>query len=199
MEHEAANMRIFCAIELSEETRARCAEYVARLREAAPHGGVRWVDAGRLHITMQFYGEVAPERVALVEDAARESANEAFTIRFGGAGTFPTRGTSRVWWLGVADESGGLRELQMRLANASATRGFRVERRSFAPHITIGRTSRPSSDLRGLARLHEANVFDAGEMIVRELVVMRSELGAAGARYVPLSRVELKSESPTGS
>ncbi len=192
-------MRVFCAIELSDETRARSAERVARLREAAPRAGVRWVEAGRLHITMQFYGEIAPEQVALVEDAARQSAGGAFTIRLEGAGTFPARGTPRVWWLGVADESGGLRELQTRLANASAARGFPVERRAFNPHITIGRTSRPSPDLRDLARSHQANGFDAGEMSVRELVVMRSELGAEGARYTPLSRVGLKSDSPIDS
>ena len=192
-------MRIFCAVELSEEARTRCAEYMARLREAAPRGGVRWTDAARLHITIQFYGEIAPEQVALVEDAARESVGETFTIWIGGTGTFPARGTPRAWWLGVADESMALRALQARLVDASAVRGFRVERRPFAPHVTIGRTNRPSSDLRDLARSHQANVFGAGEMIVRELVVMRSELGATGARYVPLSRVGLKSDSPIDS
>jgi 2'-5' RNA ligase len=69
--------------------------------------------------------------------------------------------------------------------------GYRREERRYVPHVTLGRVkSDPPTDK--LARgLHQYLGWKAGEMEVRELHVMSSELTRSGPLYTVLGRVPL--------
>ena len=68
--------------------------------------------------------------------------------------------------------------------------GFAREERSFSPHLTIARIRAPQG-ARSIAASHQAAGFEAIEIPVRELTVMRSELGPGGSRYTAISRHEI--------
>jgi 2'-5' RNA ligase len=191
---EESRWRVFCAVELSPEARARLSAHIAALRERFPKARASWARAEALHITLKFLGEIERERVEALSEAASRTAAAAqsFELHIAETGAFPPRGLPRVLWLGVKDSSGGLARLQQALEAECARAGFAREPRPFHPHLTLARLRAPTGT-RELAAAHRALVFESLAFKVQELVVMRSELGAGGSRYTPVSRHELGS------
>ena len=194
-------MRIFCAVELPEDVRARAAAHIARLREAIARLPLKvsWERADKLHLTLKFLGEIEPARVEALTRAASRAVGsvEKFEARLQDAGVFPARGNPRVLWLGLKDETNRLARLQERLEAECARENFPREARAFHPHITIARIRLPvAAPARHLAKLHcEIGFEPPSSFTVNDLIVMRSVLGAGGSRYTPLSRHELTAEA----
>jgi 2'-5' RNA ligase len=186
-------VRVFCAVELPSEVRARAAEHIARLRDAVQGARVSWEREEKLHITLKFLGEIAPNRIEALSDAASRAAQrpQPFILALERAGAFPPRGLPRVLWLGISDSSGWLAQLQSGLEDECERIGFAREERPFSPHLTIARIRAPQA-ARKLARLHQEMGFEAIEFPVKELVVLRSELGPEGSSYMEISRHGLK-------
>lgn len=184
--------RIFCAVELPPDVRARVASHIAALREAMPSARASWGRAEALHITLKFLGEIERARVdALSQAATRAAASvQAFELVIENTGVFPPCGQPRVLWLGATDASGLLTRLQQKLDEECARVGFARETRGFHPHLTVARLRAPGES-RMLAALHQEMEFESAAFKVNELVVMRSELGAGGSRYTVISRHEL--------
>lgn len=181
--------RSFCAIELPSETRARAADHIARLREGVPEARASWERVEKLHLTLKFIGEIAPERVGALSGAAERAAlhSQSFILALGGRGAFPPRGNPRVLWLGVEDSAGPLISLHNRLEDECAAVGFARESRPFHPHLTLARIRAPQG-ARQLAELHRQTDFERMEFTVADIVVLRSELGPGGSRYTEISR-----------
>ncbi|HEX8774228.1 MAG TPA: RNA 2',3'-cyclic phosphodiesterase [Pyrinomonadaceae bacterium] len=193
--HSSPSLRVFFAIRLPAEIRARAEEHMADLRSLMPDVRAGWERGEKLHITMKFLGNVEQPRVAALGDAATRAAQSvsAFGLRIEGAGSFPPRGPARVLWLGVADDSGALARLHRRLEEECEGMGFAREARPFHPHITLARLRRPAGAQR-LAALHREKGFASSEVAVAHLVLMRSELGPGGSRYTVLSSHPLSGE-----
>ena len=187
--------RVFCAVELPTEVRARVAEHIAHLRGALPNVRASWERAEKLHITLKFLGEIEQRRVEALSRAAARAAESAqgFELGIEGAGAFPPRGLPRVLWLGVSDPSDGLARLQSHLEDECATASFAREKRPFHPHLTIARLRQPEG-ARQLAALHEQIGFEAQRFDVLGLVVMRSEMGPGGSRYTELARLDFRAD-----
>ena len=184
-------VRVFCAVELPQEVRARAAEHASRLRERFTEVRASWPHADNLHLTLKFLGGIAQTRVEALSNAASRAAGsiQPFGLTLEGAGAFPPRGVARVLWLGINDSSGALARLQNNLEGECAAAGFAREERPFHPHLTLARIRAPQG-ARELARLHRETGFAAIEFPVTELVLMRSDLGAGGSRYTEISRHE---------
>lgn len=188
-------VRIFCAVELPEDARARVAAHVESLRRAAQGSlKITWERAEKLHLTLKFLGEIEAERVEALTRAANRAADVTgnFEVSLREAGAFPPRGNPRVLWLGLHDDAGRLAELQKRLEAECERENFPREARAFRPHITIARIRTPNAAARRLATLHRETNFAPATFDVGEFVIMQSQLGAGGSRYTPLSRHELK-------
>jgi 2'-5' RNA ligase len=185
--------RVFCAIELPPEVRARAADHAARLRDRSTEARASWPRADNLHLTLKFLGEIARARVEALSNAASRAAQsiQSFNLTIEGAGAFPPRGHPRVLWLGIKDSSGALALLHSRLEDECASAGFAREERPFHPHLTLARIRAPQG-ARELARSHRETGFAAIEFPVTDLVVMRSDLGPRGSRYTEISRHGLK-------
>lgn len=188
----ASQWRLFYAIELSTEVRARAVEHIARLREEMPNVRAGWERTEKLHITLKFFGDVEESRTHALSLAAELAASTIapFTLTVADAGAFPPHGHPRVLWLGLRDSSDTLARLQQSLEHECAAAGFKREERPFHPHITIARLRQPAG-ARQLAQLHLELGFPAMEMTVNELVLMKSELGPGGSSYTALSHHSL--------
>ncbi len=176
-------MRLFIALNLPQEERARLERDTRALRAARLP--VRWVAGDALHLTLKFLGEVPDARVGEVEKAMTDVAADfpPFRLELGGLGAFPNVRSPRVVWVGVQapPELGRLAGV---LEDAMAGLGFPRENRPYSPHLTLGRAERDAraGDFRALAALAAAFSFHA-QVEARSADLMRSHLSPRGARY----------------
>ncbi|MGH7933480.1 MAG: RNA 2',3'-cyclic phosphodiesterase [Candidatus Binataceae bacterium] len=182
-------VRAFVALRMSREVEGALAAFIGTLRPQG--GGIRWVRPGNLHLTLRFLGGavetrmLAPLSVAL---AAIAAATAPFALSVAGTGAFPDQQRPRVGWAGLA--AAELAPLAVRVEAAAVRCGFAPARRSYSPHLTIGRVR----DLRGwpAARrtLSEAMKRDFGTCLIDMMILYRSILEAQAARYEELARYE---------
>ena len=83
-------MRLFAGIPVVDAARREVLALLGRLREG--DWPVRWVHEEGLHITLKFFGEVAPERLDVIEEAIRFAGERTgpFDLRLDGIGAFPS-------------------------------------------------------------------------------------------------------------
>jgi 2'-5' RNA ligase len=185
-------MRIFIALDIAGEIRARITEYMDRVRPYAE--GARWARAEGLHVTLKFIGEVKEEKAQEIAKALATIAAEPFTVNFSGAGFFPTAKSPRVFWLGV-DGGDALPRLASAIDAAAHSLGIAREEKPFSPHLTLARAGSgagTSQVLRPVQRLLEAEaVPQFGTMTAREFWLYRSDLARGGSRYTKLQKFEI--------
>lgn len=181
--------RVFCAVELPAEVRARLEDHVRRLRKEVPDAAASWSRVENIHLTLKFFGNVEVERIERISAAAERAVKESstFQIGVGETGVFPRPSRPQVLWIGVIDQTGRLSALQEKFEKECAVEGFAKEDRAYKPHLTIARLRKPDG-ARQLAEAHLQIKFEPGEITVNEVVVFRSELSPKGSRYTPLSR-----------
>jgi len=183
-------MRLFVAIEVSEDVRARIGERIAALRR--PGDGWKWVRPETVHLTLRFLGEVEGGRAAELGGGIRAAlAGECgCTFRVAGGGAFPNARRPRVLWFGIVGvrPDGSLDRLATSVERAVRELGFDPEPRPFRAHLTVARARR---DARPAPPTDLADEHDLGEVSVGRIVLMRSELSASGARYEVVDRFPL--------
>jgi 2'-5' RNA ligase len=186
---DQTNWRVFCAIDLPREVKARVAEHASSLRARLPDVRASWEKPEKLHLTLKFLGDVEVARVEELSRASERAVSsvEPFELTVANAGSFPAHGQPRVLWLGIEDATGRLARLQKSLEDECAAAGFAREPRPFSPHLTVARLRTPHG-ARGLADAHRESAFEPQTFTVAELIVIRSELGPGGSRYTPVSR-----------
>jgi 2'-5' RNA ligase len=181
--------RVFCAIELPSLVLEKISEHINRLRVAAPDSPASWSRPENVHLTLKFIGEIAPNRVSDLSQAVANAVAgfSPFEIVIKDTGSFPKRGTPRVFWIGIDDHSGQLAQVQAKLDEECSRLGFEKEARAFNPHLTIARGRKPQG-ARALATAHKEMGFPSTEIRVQELSVIRSELSSKGSNYTTISR-----------
>jgi len=186
-------MRLFIAVDLSEDAREAIAAEQKRIASAL--GGtktsLKWVKSEQAHLTLVFLGSVDDGRVAAVVEAVGGDVDLApFDMVLEGAGVFPPRGAPRVLWIGTTAGAAQLIELQRRLSARVAALGVELEGRPFHPHLTIGRwrESRPSDRSRALAAARPGSI---ARVRVEHATLYESRLSPSGAAYGALTRATL--------
>lgn len=185
--------RLFAALDLPEPARLALIDWRAPLLAREPEL-LRAVAPVALHVTLCFLGHVAVEEAdaigaAVVRTAAAAEARELSL----GAPLWLPRRAPRVLAVAVGDGRGELARLQAELSRALADGGwYEPEGRPYLPHATVARVRARGNDraARGLERAPLPGVpaltFDGAAVSL-----YRSWLGAGGARYEPLVRVDL--------
>lgn len=175
-------MRLFAAMPLPEPGRLECAAVLASVRDAG--WPVRWVRDDLAHITLKFFGEVAPNRLDVIAEAVEAAASgDAVPLRLQGLGAFPTFRHPRVVWLGV-EAPPALELLKDRLERLAEGLGFQPEGVPFRPHVTLGRVREGHRLPPGA--LERCGIAAAGQSFVANSVVLyESELTSTGPEYRP--------------
>lgn len=180
-------MRLFVAIELSEEVRATLVEVQSGLRRWSKT--VRWVDPSQLHLTVKFLGEAAESTESAIRTGLDRCAasSSAFDLTLTHAGCFPPRGPVRIVWVGAEEPSGALESVVGAVETETERLGFAREPRPFSPHLTVGRVREDSSagKLRGEV---VGGVVRAVSQSVESLTLMSSTLSAKGSSYSVVHR-----------
>lgn len=182
------SVRTFVALELPEPLRAGILGLARTLRDS----GIRasWCRDGTLHLTLKFLGDVEerdlPEVVAAVATAA--AGVPPFDFETGRLGAFPSPRDPRVIWLG-AEPVDELFDLQAAIEDELSAAGFPRERRSFHPHITLGRVRGRAPD--GTCDILATLSAPRARVPVSEVRVMRSTLDPGGAVHEVIETVPL--------
>ena len=177
-------MRAFIAIDLTPELNISMERLIGSLRKKG--SDVKWVNAGGLHLTLKFLGEVADDNLEAIGDLLESIVRNhgSFSLDLKGTGTFPSglSRNARVLWVGIT-EVPGLVSLQEKIESSFEKLGFPREERPFHPHLTLGRVK--SSDGLGPV-LNEIGInreTEFGEMTVSRIALFESRLTPRGAVY----------------
>lgn len=186
------HLRIFAAINVSVPSVRKLAELQRMLRSGqSPELNIGWVPPANLHVTLKYYGNLVPEQVEGVADAARQAARGVapFDVAARGLGVFPKPEKPRVLWVGVTEGLEPLTALQSRLEETSEGLGFAADSRPFKGHLTLGRVHEGSEGIDAWLAEHED--VDCLTSTVNEIVIYESRLHRTGAEYVSHYRVPL--------
>ena len=194
-----ARTRTFIAVDPGKPIRDR----MVALQETLGRTGteVKWVEPENLHVTLLFLGEVGDRDLpAVCRVVAECAAGQApFPMTVERAGCFPNPRRPRVVWVGVGEGAPELVALHDALEPPLLDLGcYRREDRQYTPHLTLGRvkSDRPTDQL--AAALAKQAGWKGGEVTVREVLVMGSELTPKGPVYTVLSRARLGAGETTG-
>ncbi len=189
-------IRAFIAVPLPRSLLDQLTALQQQLADQVPARSVRWVRVESVHLTLKFLGDTLTEKLPGIEQAlaamARHAPTATFTVE--GVGCFPNPRRPRVVWVGVKDPSGWLEVLQDAVEEAMTHFGYEREKRSFKPHLTIGRVNRRTSRT-DAAQVGEAVVNTPvgllGEIPVDSFDLIRSVLKPTGAEYTTLKEFRL--------
>lgn len=185
-------MRIFIALDIPDEIRARLREYIERVRPLAPDAP--WVKPESLHVTLKFIGEAGETRVEEIKNVLQQIKAQPFAVKFSDVGFFPNHNSGRVFWAGV-DGGEALPKLAASIDQALQKIGIEAEKRAYHPHLTLARAGTRSGAYQIFKQLprginpEEHPQF--GTMTAQEFFLYRSELLRGGAKYTKLERFPL--------
>jgi RNA 2',3'-cyclic 3'-phosphodiesterase len=174
-------MRLFVAVPLPDSTRAGLAKWG---RSCGPQPGLRWTPAEQLHITLQFLGEVADDRVSRVVDVLDGIAVPAFKVVFERLEVLGRAGVLAVAAKPTAESTLLAGEVRTRLASFAED----PEKREFRLHATVARARRGSS----VPKLRTFPPLPALEFTAHCFRLYRSELRPQGAVHTVIREWPLR-------
>jgi len=182
-------MRLFVAIDLTPEIRAALAELMDELHPLT--AAVRWVKPEGMHVTLKFIGEMPEAKLGAIR-ACLEQVHTATPVEIAvrDVGFFPNQRQPRVFWVGIA-ATPNLAELAAQVETALAALGIPREKRTFVPHLTLGRIRPAPETARGLGQLRERMAMlterKFGHLTANEFHLYQSKLSPKGAEYRKLA------------
>jgi RNA 2',3'-cyclic 3'-phosphodiesterase len=188
-----ARLRVFIAVDIGKELRARCVTLQETLSRAADD--VKWVEAKSMHLTLLFLGEVDDRTLPDVCRAVALVAgrHEGFTLSIESVGCFPNPRRPRILWAGVGAGKEELVVLHDALEPPLLDLGcYRREERQYTPHMTLGRVQGEQTGDGLVTALARKADWQGGTVEVRELLVMSSELMREGPVYSVIGRGKLR-------
>ncbi len=167
-------LRLFVGIEFPPELKLRLSLLCTGV------AGARWVDAGNLHLTLRFIGEIDEGLAADVDEALAELQARRFTLQLAGTGVF---GGNRphALWVG-AERDPALMQLHDKIELALIRVGLEPEGRRYAPHVTLARLKEPVLDQLGAFLAAHAQ-FRAAPLPVERFSLIASFPTKAGSVY----------------
>ena len=155
MQKEKMTMRLFVAIQLSDEMKKSVTGTLHDLKKKGISGN--YVPVQNLHVTLAFIGET--DSPGPVKDALRPVAFRPFRMTLSELGNF-----GDLLWVGMKGNQ-GLSGAAKAVRDALDAAGIEYDRKKFTPHITIIRKA--SGSWKGIPA-------PKGEMMVKRISLMKS-------------------------
>lgn len=183
-------VRSFIAIEISDKTKDKLKNIIAKLDEAK--SDVKWVSTKNLHITLKFLGNITDDTIVEISNIIRESSFgiNPFSLDIEGIGAFPNLERPKVIFVNIKDEGEYLSKLYDRLNEKLSYLGIKKESRNYIPHLTIGRV-RSQKHINKLIDSIKVKGDDfIGNEQVGSIILMMSELLPKGSKYSRLDTIK---------
>ncbi len=174
-------MRLFIAIDLSEDLRSKLA--------ALPHElpGAKWVKREQIHLTLRFLGEIAGEKAEEITTRLRVVEVPEFSLRLQSGGYFPPKSRNpRVLWLGT-ERAAPLVSLKEQIDEVLLELGIDPEERDFHPHITLARLKNAKAADVERFITEKLRGFSAESLFVQNFILYESVLNNRGAEHTAIA------------
>ena len=184
-------VRTFLAIELPHDIRQKLSHHMERWRSIK--ADVKWVQPSRMHITLKFFGEIPEPHIPSIMQTCEKvcAAQRPFQLAIAGTGIFPNLKKPRVLWAGITEDKNMLINLQQQLEDSLCATGFAKEKRSFSPHLTVGRI-RSSKRTSQLIKIFMAERIKTIPFTVNSVSLFKSVLTPQGPKYFVLGTFPFK-------
>jgi 2'-5' RNA ligase len=179
-------MRAFFAIEIPDDIKKYLKTLIKSLNQQID--GVRWVDEAGRHITLKFFGEIKDEKAWQIKESISyiEDKYNPFTITMGGIDAFPDMRRARVIVITLENGVDNIKNIYNDIEESVLPMGIEKEKRSFTPHITLGRRKVPGPVPDKAVRDIEKIGF-----VADSIVFFKSTLRPEGALYTPVWELNL--------
>ena len=143
-------MRLFIAVNFSDEVKSRIQNIQERLRSQVLRGSFSRPE--NFHLTLAFLGETSEETLkvlSLILEEIQQLQPASFDISFDHIGCF-THSRKELWWLGADKSCSGLPLLETvhrQLLDRLEEESFPVDKRPFSAHITLAREIKHTSPI----------------------------------------------------
>lgn len=180
----ADRVRAFLAIQPPADVRARLSQMLTEVEIDGAR--LRAVEKENIHLTVEFLGSTPEELIQPLERLIDEIGvgTRPFELEVVGISAFPSKRP-----VVIAAELAPTNALSHLVANVRKEVeriGFQSETRPFQPHITVARIKGGRNRVRGFS-LATDQTFKADT-----LILFKSELSRAGARYTQLHSARFK-------
>lgn len=178
-------MRTFITIDiiLSDNT----LQLLTQLQSNLEHENIRWVNFKGLHLTLFFLGDTTVAQADEIKNVLKSELSSLvpFEIRLHNVGTFGASRNPTVLWVGI-ENSDRLKTLHSMVSKAVVPLGFVADRRTFKPHVTLGRIKDISNLLLLKQNIHELDSSIDERILIDKVVFYQSTLTPKGPIYKSL-------------
>ena len=157
-------MRLFIAVELTEDIKKSLVAYMHELKKAGVKGQYAAMD--NLHLTLAFIGET--DQLPKIREAVSSVQFRPFKLSLSEAGNF-----GDLIWIGAKGNQ-SLSELAKKVREALDSAGIHYDPKGFLPHITL---------IRKAAGSWQKVPAPKGMMMVKQVSVMTSDVKAGRRVY----------------
>jgi RNA 2',3'-cyclic 3'-phosphodiesterase len=132
-------MTAFIGIDFDKELKNEIVELQNKLRKNVSKG--RWTFEDNFHVTLKFFEEInETEREEISKVMINLCGNTVpFNLAIEKLGVFKGSSVIRALWIGLGGDISSLRTLHSNIENEINEIGIEKEKKSFKPHVTIGR------------------------------------------------------------
>jgi 2'-5' RNA ligase len=183
-------IRTFICLDLSESLKSRLEKLELELQKASVTR-VSWVKTKNLHLTLKFLGDIVETDIPKIKTSIEEIAlsTKSFTLESSEIGAFPNFRRPKIFWVGIKDPTVTLLTMQQKLEQVLVSKGFAPSEKNFSPHLTIGRVKEGTGqDI--VSKINKIE-FLPESFPVKDIILMRSDLGPTEAVYSKLAVIKL--------
>jgi 2'-5' RNA ligase len=150
----------------------------------------KWVEPQNYHITFQYIGEVAEEKLMDIIKGVQEvcQRNKPIRVKYKSLGVSPDIDEAKSLWIGVSEGADKLRALARDVYKTNKKYGIKGDRNY--PRVTICRIKEyDKKKLKDLLKNYEK--YNFGEDLVDRISIIRSSLTSIGPIYSVLEEFYL--------
>lgn len=153
---------------------------------------IKLVKPENIHITLKFLGQTSIDQIENIEYIMKQTISDIqpHTIRLVGTGVFPNEQYIKVIWIGIK-QGGQLADIVSSLNDQLSTLGFKYEKRTFSPHITLGRMKNEKGKEQVLSIKEKYKETMFAEINVENILLKKSTLTPNGPIYETITTVQL--------
>ena len=180
-------VRLFIALKIPDEVKDKLLDVCLEVSDASEL--FKWEKPEKIHLTLKFIGEVEEELVSsIAKEMAFVEEYNSFNFNVSKFGFFFRNGVPSILWAGLqTDES--IHRLVEELNGRLSIFSIPIERKIFKPHLTMLRIKKnPGKKFIFNFKEHS---FDNWNFNSSEIILIKSELFATGARYTDIKKYNL--------
>mgnify|MGYP000677873017 CR=1 FL=1 len=177
-------MRTFIAFEFDNPLKRRISLIQSKLKELSLKG--RWTPDDNFHITLKFLGDITIEESKKIENQLFNllPSFSPVSLSLDDIGFFPGDKDIRVLYLGLKDKMKALGKINSEIENSMEKLGYSREKRTFRPHITLGRNIVLKDDFNKIKEMLKEDCNYT--FILNRVSFMESQLVNGKRIYTPL-------------